>query len=140
SGQNLQILNQLYIEDLLKPLCFEMEQLSKIIPQLDDYTCPICLNISWKPIRLHCGHVFCHRCLVKAGRKGTQNCPICRAKNAIYDADQGNLDVSLMNFLKLYFPQEAKKKQKANEREQANEDVELILGLRFNERQRCTIQ
>ena len=30
-----------------------------IIPSLDDYECSICSEVSYKPIRLDCGHKFC---------------------------------------------------------------------------------
>ncbi|CAG8825627.1 15133_t:CDS:10, partial [Gigaspora margarita] len=124
-------------ENTFKSLCSAMEQLTTIIPQIDDYNCPICLNIAWKPIRLCCSHVFCVRCLVKSIRKGMRNCPICRAKDAIYNADQKNLDICLMNFLDLYFPLEVYKKQTDDDRERVAEEVEAITGLRIEERQTC---
>lgn len=37
------------------------ETLLPVIPHIDDYACVICLNIAFKPIRLHCGHLFCVR-------------------------------------------------------------------------------
>ncbi|RIB13167.1 hypothetical protein C2G38_2019344 [Gigaspora rosea] len=118
-------------EDTFKSLCCAMEQLTTIIPQIDDYNCPICLNIAWKPIRLCCSHVFCVRCLVKSVRKGMRNCPICRAKDAVYNANQKNLDMCLMNFLDLYFPLEVHKKQKDDDRERVAEEMEAITGLRI---------
>ncbi|CAG8435833.1 2941_t:CDS:2, partial [Scutellospora calospora] len=108
-------------ESTFKSLCYELEQLTTIIPQLDDYNCPICLNIAWKPIRLCCTHVFCVRCLVKSIRKRTRNCPVCRAKNAIYNADE------------MY------KKQKEDDRERIAEEMEAITGLRIDERQTCVL-
>ncbi|CAG8633909.1 10253_t:CDS:2, partial [Gigaspora margarita] len=97
---------------------FVKEQLTTIIPQIDDYNCPICLNIAWKPIRLCCSHVFCVRCLVKSVRKGMRNCPICRTKDAIYNTDQ-----------------KVHKKQKDDDRERVAEEMEAITGLRIEERQ-----
>ncbi|RIB13168.1 SPX domain-containing protein [Gigaspora rosea] len=126
-------------ENTFKSLCYAMEQLTTIIPQIDDYNCPICLNIAWKPIRLCCSHVFCVRCLVKSVRKGMRNCPICRAKDAVYNADQKNLDMCLMNFLDLYFRLEVHKKQKDDDRERVAEEMEAITGLRIEERQLCAL-
>ncbi|KAJ1941402.1 hypothetical protein FBU59_003509, partial [Linderina macrospora] len=57
-----------------------------IVPQIDDYLCPMCLNVVWRPLRLECNHVFCSRCVVKASRRRMFNCPVCRAKGAIYKA------------------------------------------------------
>ncbi|KAI8381110.1 SPX domain-containing protein [Radiomyces spectabilis] len=88
-----------------------------IVPQPDDYGCPVCLAIAWRPIRLVCGHVFCVRCLIKAHRKRLLNCPICRQEHAVGNADANNLDQSLQNFMLLYFPREIKEKRRENERE-----------------------
>ena len=37
------------------------ETLLPIIPHIDDYSCVICTSLAFKPIRLHCGHLFCVR-------------------------------------------------------------------------------
>ncbi|KAF8537073.1 SPX domain-containing protein [Trichophaea hybrida] len=102
---------------LAKAICFTMSsKLLTIIPQLDDYLCPICQSISIKPVRLSCSHVFCVRCLVKLQREAKRFCPMCRC-DVVLHADVGNLDVGLLNFLKTYFPRETKEKQKENEHE-----------------------
>ena len=59
------------------------EKLFPIVPSLDDYTCAICTNIAFKPIRLSCTHLFCARCLVKMQRKGEGSCPMCRAPSVL---------------------------------------------------------
>ncbi|KAI8324800.1 hypothetical protein GQ54DRAFT_270662, partial [Martensiomyces pterosporus] len=83
-----------------------------IVPQIDDYLCPMCLNIAWRPLRLECNHIFCSRCVVKASRRHMFDCPVCRAKGAIYRAGVENIDKALLNFMKLYFPREVKEKQR----------------------------
>ncbi|KAF9431615.1 hypothetical protein BGZ76_000073 [Entomortierella beljakovae] len=108
-------------------------QLLSIIPQPDDYACPICMAIAWMPIRLNCSHVFCVRCLIKAQRKRMLHCPICRHPNSVRDAQGSNLDSSLMNFMKLYFPKEVKDKWKDSSREQAAEEMESFTGQRWTE-------
>jgi len=95
-------------------------KLLAILPQLDDYLCPICQSISVKPVRLSCSHVFCVRCLVKLQRKAKRFCPMCRS-DVVLSADSTNLDYGLLNFLRLYFPKEAKEKQKENEDEVVQE-------------------
>jgi hypothetical protein len=70
------------------------QTLLPIIPQIDDYTCVICGDVSYKPIRLDCGHYFCLRCLVKMQKRKQDavsleqghgsgssrwQCPQCRA-------------------------------------------------------------
>ena len=97
---------------LAKAICFTMSsQLLALLPQLDDYLCPVCQCISVKPVRLACSHVFCVRCLVKLQREEKRNCPMCRA-DVVLAAGATNLDVGLLKFLKAYFPKEAREKQK----------------------------
>ncbi|RPA98854.1 RING-14 protein-like protein [Choiromyces venosus 120613-1] len=106
---------------LSKAICHTLcTSLLNVIPQLDDYLCPICSSISIKPVRLSCSHIFCVRCLVKLQRANKDPCPMCRSK-CVLSADSGNLDVGLYNFLKQYFPKEVKIKQAENEREVAIE-------------------
>ncbi|KAL8711119.1 MAG: hypothetical protein Q9220_004500 [cf. Caloplaca sp. 1 TL-2023] len=103
-------------ELLAKQLCSQLSnEILSAVPQLSDYLCPVCFGISYKPIRLQCGHVFCIRCMVVMQRSRQANCPLCRG-NVIMQADSANLDLALMNFLKAFFPAEVKQKQKDNER------------------------
>ena len=67
------------VQDLAKATCFTIsEELLDIIPQLEDYLCPVCFSISYKPIRLRCNHVFCIRCLILIQRANQNHCPLCR--------------------------------------------------------------
>ncbi|KAF9168069.1 hypothetical protein DFQ26_001526 [Actinomortierella ambigua] len=128
-----------YNDNLSKALTYTIGcQLVSIIPQPDDYLCPICMSVAWKPIRLDCNHVFCVRCLIKAQRKRIINCPICRHDSSVANADATNLDVPLMNFMRLYFPKEIKEKRKEASREQAAEDLKIITGSRHSD-DACTI-
>ncbi|KAF9949585.1 hypothetical protein BGZ72_008667 [Mortierella alpina] len=131
-----------YNDNISKSLTYTIgNQLVSIIPQPDDYACPICMSVAWKPIRLRCSHVFCVRCLIKAQRKKMIHCPICRQTNSVVEADASNLDVAMMNFLKLYFPKEIKEKRKESSREQAAEEMEAFTGQRWSEvpESACTI-
>ncbi|ORX73729.1 hypothetical protein DL89DRAFT_263747 [Linderina pennispora] len=112
---------------LTKALIFTIHNdLVGIVPQIDDYLCPMCLNVAWRPLRLECNHVFCSRCVVKASRRRMFNCPVCRAKGAIYRAGVDNVDQALLNFLKLYFPKEIKEKQADIQQEISEEEVGII--------------
>ena len=91
--------------------------LLSVVPQLDDYECPVCTSITIKPVRLSCSHVFCVRCLIRLQMAKENHCPICRRENVL-QADSTNIDHALLNFLKMYFPIESREKQKQNEREQ----------------------
>ncbi|KAJ7139076.1 SPX domain-containing protein [Mycena epipterygia] len=106
-----------------------------IIPSLDDYACLICTSIAFKPIRLSCGHLFCVRCLVKMQKRGSADCPMCRAPCVLL-ADRSNVDWALLNFMRDWFPEEANLKLRQNESEAAREQLEE-LGLDPN--QRCIV-
>ncbi|TFK86301.1 hypothetical protein K466DRAFT_600460 [Polyporus arcularius HHB13444] len=106
------------------------ETLLPIIPHIDDYSCVICTSLAFKPIRLQCSHLFCVRCLVKLQKRGEQHCPMCRAPTVLI-ADRSNVDWALLNFMKDWFPGEARKKLQQNEREAAEEEMqELGLEMR----------
>jgi hypothetical protein len=71
---------------LIHPRLFIQEIEDKLfptVPSLDDYSCAICTNVAFKPIRLSCMHLFCARCLVKMQRRGEGNCPMCRAPSVL---------------------------------------------------------
>ncbi|CCH43492.1 putative RING finger protein [Wickerhamomyces ciferrii] len=97
----------------------------KLVPQLDDYLCPICFTIAYKPIRLQCNHFFCIRCMIKLQRRNEPKCPICRDKVVMF-ATEANLDYELMKFLKENFPKEVKQKQNQNEKEVTEETLSQL--------------
>ncbi|KAI1625528.1 SPX domain-containing protein [Exophiala viscosa] len=101
--------------NLAKATCFTIsEELLNIIPQLNDYLCPVCFSISYKPIRLRCGHIFCIRCMVVLQREEQDRCPMCR-EGVVLEASSENLDKDLMKFMKSNFTAAVKAKQKENE-------------------------
>ncbi|KAJ2083518.1 hypothetical protein H4R24_000791 [Coemansia sp. RSA 988] len=99
-----------------------------VVPQINDYLCPMCLNIAWRPLRLECTHLFCSRCIVKASRRHMFDCPICRSKNAVYNAGIQNVDKALLNFLKLYFPKDIKAKQREIQQDISEEETHAIVA------------
>ncbi|PGG97836.1 hypothetical protein AJ79_09072 [Helicocarpus griseus UAMH5409] len=103
-------------ETMAKAVCATIsEEVLTVIPQLDDYLCPICFNISFKPVRLRCNHVFCIRCLVVMQRTNQNQCALCR-QGVVMEASGANLDNNLLAFLSTTFPKETKAKQKENEK------------------------
>ncbi|KAK6464534.1 SPX domain-containing protein [Scheffersomyces coipomensis] len=105
-------------KSIAQTICFIIQnKIITLIPQLDDYTCPICMSIAYKPIKLDCGHLFCVRCLVKLKQQKKVNCPICRYENAILLADSMNLDLGLEKMMRVYFPVEVKEKLKERNKE-----------------------
>jgi E3 ubiquitin-protein ligase BAH len=113
------------------------ENLLTVLPQLDDYTCPVCASITFKPIRLSCGHVFCIRCLIKLQRQQKSHCPICR-RDVVMQADSTNVDEKLLAFLRLYFPKETKAKQLENEKALGLDQLEKV-GFGKGEGKECII-
>ncbi|KAE9385623.1 hypothetical protein BT96DRAFT_1006875 [Gymnopus androsaceus JB14] len=111
------------------------ETLIPIIPSVDDYSCIICTNIAFKPIRLGCGHLFCVRCLVKMQKRGQGHCPMCRAPTVLV-ADRSNVDWALMNFMEDWFPEEAHIKLKESEKEATEEH---LIEMGFDPNQKCVI-
>ncbi|KAI1135411.1 SPX domain-containing protein [Hypoxylon sp. FL0543] len=113
--------NHLLAGSVAKDLCAQMSNdLISVVPQLDDYLCPICFAVAYWPIRLECQHIFCSRCLVKMSRKGERFCPLCRA-DVIMRAGIENFDSTRAAFLREYFPKEVKEKIRANEKERNRE-------------------
>lgn len=87
-----------------------------IVPQLDDWNCPVCYSMAWRPVNLGCCRsVFCIRCVIKLQDEGMKRCPVCN-QETIMGADGRNLDFEAMDFLSKYFPLETKERQKENER------------------------
>lgn len=109
---------------LAQSICFLMQhRLLTLVPQLEDYLCPICMSIAYKPIRLECGHIFCVRCLVKMKKRGKTDCPLCRCQEAILKADSSNLDLEIMDLIQRFFPMEVKEKMKEIKDEKYKEVV-----------------
>jgi len=87
-----------------------------IVPQLEDWTCPVCLGMAWRPVSLGCCRsVFCIRCIIQLQDQKMLRCPCCNTET-VMAADGRNLDFETMDFLEKYFPLEVKKRQKENEK------------------------
>jgi len=97
-----------FADSLARAVCYVIsENLLSIIPDIDDYTCPVCASLTFKPgklpilyhscriVRLACSHVFCIRCLVMLQRQRKAKCPICRAE-VVLQADSGKKILELL--------------------------------------------
>ena len=88
-----------------------------IVPQLDDWNCPVCYAMAWRPVNLGCCRsVFCIRCIIHLQDERMKRCPVCN-QETVMGADGRNIDFEAMDFLEKYFPLETKKRQKQNEKE-----------------------
>jgi E3 ubiquitin-protein ligase BAH len=106
-----------------------------IVPQLEDWTCPVCLGMAWRPVSLGCCRsVFCIRCIIQLQDQKMMRCPCCNTET-VMAADGRNLDFETMDFLEKYFPLEVKKRQKENERAL----LERNYGEEFVRAPQCTV-
>jgi E3 ubiquitin-protein ligase BAH len=106
-----------------------------IVPQLEDWTCPVCLGMAWRPVSLGCCRsVFCIRCIIHLQDQKMMRCPCCNTET-VMSADGRNLDFETMDFLEKYFPLEVKKRQKENERAL----LERNYGEEFVRPPQCTV-
>ncbi|KAH8811235.1 RING-14 protein [Xylogone sp. PMI_703] len=95
-------------ETMAKNVCAQVSNnVVGLVPQVDDHLCPVCYNITWRPVRLACGHVVCSGCVVQMQTKGEKKCPVCRGM-VIMKASEDDIDDSHLKFLKTYFPKETK--------------------------------
>lgn len=93
-----------------------------IVPQLDDWICPVCYGMAWRPVNLGCCRsVFCIRCIIQLQDTGMKKCPMCNAET-VMKANGTNIDFDTMDFLGIYFPMEVKKRQQENEKAQLIRD------------------
>ncbi|KAK5710548.1 hypothetical protein LTR17_018820 [Elasticomyces elasticus] len=79
-----------------------------IVPQVDEWNCPVCYEMAWRPA----DHV--------------QRCPTCNAET-VARADGRHINYEAMDFLEKYFPMETKQRQKENEKA----DLEMRYGENF---------
>ncbi len=90
-------------ETMAKAVCYRVsEELLPLVPQLSDYLCPVCFSISYKPVRLRCGHVFCIRCLIVMQRAKNDHCPLCRG-SVVMQADSSTSPLLLIGDERLTF-------------------------------------
>ncbi|KAL0967003.1 hypothetical protein UPYG_G00303280 [Umbra pygmaea] len=53
--------------------------------QVEDLSCPVCIDIYKDPVLLSCGHSFCKTCLQEYWeQKESQECPVCRRSQYIH--------------------------------------------------------
>ncbi|KAE8449927.1 hypothetical protein EG329_007066 [Mollisiaceae sp. DMI_Dod_QoI] len=121
---------------MAKAVCAQVTQdIVKIVPQIEDYSCPVCYTIIWRPVRMRCQHVFCIRCAVKL-EKDRKRCPLCR-ENVLRNLTEDDLDEDLSDYLQKWFPKEVREKQIANETEVGIE--ELGPGYVHPSQQKCAV-
>lgn len=90
-------------EELLKKLRRHADD-----PALAEFTCPICWEPFWQPVRTVCGHAFCEGCLLKSvlAQLGHDqpdvSCPLCRHPLHVEDV---SADEALLTRIRLVLAQ-----------------------------------
>ena len=70
-----------------------------IVPQLDDWNCPVCYAMAWRPVNLGCCRsVYCIRCIIHLQDERMKKCPTCN-QETVMQADGRNIDFETMDFL-----------------------------------------
>lgn len=73
--------------NVAKKMCAQLSQeIVAVVPNIEDYSCPICFSLAWEPVRLRCSHLFCVRCIIKMQREDKKTCPLCR-EEVVMEAD-----------------------------------------------------
>ncbi|TVY43868.1 putative RING finger protein [Lachnellula occidentalis] len=98
-------------EAMAKAVCSQLSRdLVSVVPQFDDFACPLCCEINWRPVKLVCGHLICISCAVNMQQLRDRQCPFCRHKG-IMTLDEGNIDIKLEDYLEKHFPKEVRVKR-----------------------------
>ncbi|KAF4121580.1 SPX domain [Geosmithia morbida] len=114
--------HKLLAGSMAKGVCSQLSQeLVSIVPQINDYLCPVCFAIAYQPVRLDCEHLFCISCVINLQRHKDNHCPLCRA-SVVANASSGNIDTGVAAFMRKYFAKEVKEKERANDIERGIED------------------
>lgn len=72
-------------KSIAQDMCGEISsKILAIVPQIDDYLCPVCCELAWKPVKLGCCNaVFCIRCVILLQRGTDHRCPMCRSASVM---------------------------------------------------------
>jgi E3 ubiquitin-protein ligase BAH len=110
-------------EAMAKAVCSQLSQdLVSVVPQFDDFACPLCCDINWRPVKMVCGHLICISCAVELQQRRDKQCPFCR-RGVIMTLDAGNIDSKLENYLEKHFPKEVRVKRIKVETERGIQQV-----------------
>eukprot|EP01130_Rhizamoeba_saxonica_P003574 TRINITY_DN1497_c0_g1_i1.p1 TRINITY_DN1497_c0_g1~~TRINITY_DN1497_c0_g1_i1.p1 ORF type:complete len:299 (-),score=59.89 TRINITY_DN1497_c0_g1_i1:199-1095(-) len=91
---------------------------------IDEFDCPICVNLLLEPVTTPCGHTFCRECLTRS-LYHSNVCPLCR--HVLHISSDKAINVMLNNIIKQYFPAEYEERQKDKIHSHTNQNMPLFV-------------
>ena len=83
----------------------------------DDFECPLCFRIFFKPVTTPCGHTFCKMCLDRILDHNTV-CPMCKGSLVQYLAERREaVDDFVEESIKRFLPQDAQEREEMHRKE-----------------------
>lgn len=84
---------------------------------MDDFQCPLCLKLLFKPVSITCGHTFCKSCLVRS-LSVQKKCPICRVPY-LFSPHELPVNILIQTIIQKQLPEELKERKA----EEVQEDI-----------------
>lgn len=73
------------------------QQCLSYLEDVNDVTCPICLEIYDEPRKISCGHIFCKGCLANYDDIVTPACPVCRQTFEVMETKKASKIIKTIN-------------------------------------------
>ena len=85
----------------------------------NDYECPLCMRLFWRPVTTPCGHTFCKTCLDRVLDHNTC-CPMCKSatlKTYLSERRETTVNEFVEKAMRRLLPDEFSDRKKLHEKE-----------------------
>ena len=85
----------------------------------NDYECPLCMRLFWRPVTTPCGHTFCKTCLDRVLDHNT-SCPMCKSatlKTYLSERRETTVNEFVEKAMRRLLPDEFSDRKKLHEKE-----------------------
>ena len=85
----------------------------------NDYECPLCMRLFWRPVTTPCGHTFCKTCLDRVLDHNT-TCPMCKSatlKTYLSERRETTVNEFVEKAMRRLLPDEFADRKKLHEKE-----------------------